>query len=75
MLIKKREVVSFRHCDYSKPFIEYSSDIDDLYKNIDECNPKKKKNKIFILADYMIADMVSNTQLYHTILFSCTMKY
>ena len=36
---------------------------------------KEKKNKIFILADYMIADMVSNKQLYHTILFSCTMKY
>ena len=36
---------------------------------------KEKENKIFILADYMIADMVSNTQLYHTILFSCTMKY
>ena len=25
----------------SKAFIEYSNDMDDIYKNIEECNPKR----------------------------------
>ena len=43
----------------SKPFIEYSNDIDGIYKNIEECNPDKKR-KILIVFDDMIADMLSN---------------
>ena len=33
--------------------------MDDIYKNIEEHNPNKKRN-ILILFDDMIADMVSN---------------
>ena len=42
--------------------IEYSSDMDNIYKNIDECNPNKKR-KIFIILDDLIADMISNENL------------
>ena len=43
----------------SKPFIWYSSDMDDIYKNIEEYNPNKKQiNSIDF--DDMIADMLSN---------------
>ena len=42
--------------------IEYSSDMDNIYKNIDECNPNKKR-KIFIVLDDLIADMLSNENL------------
>ena len=42
--------------------IEYSSDMDDIYKNIDECNPNKKR-KIVIVFDSLIADMLSNVNL------------
>ena len=46
----------------SKAFIEYSNDMDDVYKNIEEYNPNKKR-KILIVFDDMIADMVCNKQL------------
>ena len=46
----------------SKAFIEYSNDMDDVYKNIEEYNPNKKR-KILIAFDDMIADMVCNKKL------------
>ena len=46
----------------SKAFIEYSNDMDDVYKNIEEYNPNKKR-KILIVFDDMIADMVFNKKL------------
>ena len=41
LLISKSESVRLNHCDDPKPFIEYSSDMNDIYKNIDEANAKK----------------------------------
>ena len=46
----------------TKVFIEYSNDMDDIYKNIEEYNPNKKV-KILTALDDMIADMVSNKKL------------
>ena len=46
----------------SKAFIEYSNDMDDVYKNIEEYNPNKKR-KILIVFDDIIADMVCNKKL------------
>ena len=45
-----------------KTFIEYSNDMNDIYKNIEECNPNKE-HKILIAFDYMIADMFYNKKL------------
>ena len=42
MLINKCESVGLKHFDDSKAFIEYLNFMDDIYKNIDECNPKKR---------------------------------
>ena len=42
--------------------IEYSNDMDDIYKNIEEYNPNKKR-KILIVFDDMIPDMFSNKKL------------
>ena len=42
-----------------KAFIEYSNDMVDIYKNIEEYNPNKKQ-KVLIVFDDMIADMLSN---------------
>ena len=36
--------------------------MDDIYKNIEECNPSKKR-KILIVSDNMIADMLSKRNL------------
>ena len=46
----------------SKAFIEYSNDMDDVYKNIEEYNPNKKL-KMLIVFDDMIADMICNKKL------------
>ena len=47
---------------YLKAFIEYSNDIDDIHKNIEEYNPNKKQ-KILIVFDDLIADMLSNKKI------------
>ena len=46
------------YLNVSKAFIEYSNDMDDSYKNIEEYDPNKKR-KILIVFDYMIAAMLS----------------
>ena len=45
-----------------KAFIEYSNDMDDIYKNIEEYNPNRKCKKLFVFDD-MIADMLTNKSL------------
>ena len=61
-LINKREGVGINHFNDPKAFIEYLNDMRDVYKNIDECNPDKE-NKIAIVFDDMIADMICNKKL------------
>ena len=60
-LINKTESVGIDHFNDPKAFIEYSNDMHDVYKNIDEYNPDKE-NKIFIVFD-MTADMINNKKL------------
>ena len=62
LLVKKRESTVLKHFNNSKAFIEYSNDIDDIYKNVEENNPNKKR-KILIAFDDMIADMLTNKKL------------
>ena len=54
LLINKSKSVSLKHCNDSKAFIEYSNDMKNIYENIDEYNPNKKR-KILTVFD-MIAD-------------------
>ena len=61
-LINKREGVGINHFKDPKAFIEYSNDMHDVYKNIDDYNPDKE-NKILIVFDDMIADMINNKKL------------
>ena len=58
LLIKKREITDLKYLNDSKALIEYSSDMDDIYSNIEEYNPNKKR-KILIVFEDMIADMLS----------------
>ena len=60
-LINKQESTGSKHLNVSKAFTEYSNDMDDIYKNIEEYNPNKKR-KVLIVFD-MIADMLSNKTL------------
>ena len=62
ILIKKRESVGLKHFIDPKAFIEYSNDMHDVYENINDYNPDKE-NKISIVFDDMIADMIDNKKL------------
>ena len=42
--------------------MEYSNDIQDVYKDIEDYNPRMK-HKILIVFDDMIADMINNKKL------------
>ena len=59
ILINKRESTGLKHYGDPKAFIEYSNDMYDVYKNIDEYNPSKKR-KVLIIFDDIIADMINN---------------
>ena len=61
-LINKREKLVLDHFDDHKAFIEYSNDMQDVYKNIEDYNPGKKR-KVLIIFDDMIADMINNKKL------------
>ena len=63
LLINKRESTSLKHFNDSKAFIEYSNDMDNIYKDIEEYNPNEKR-KISIIFDDVIADMLSKEKLY-----------
>ena len=61
-LIKLLEKVGLKCLNDPKAFIEYLNDMHDVYKNIDDYNTDKE-NKILILFDDMIADMIHNKKL------------
>ena len=61
-LIKIREKVGIDHHNDPRAYIEYSNDMRDVYKNINYYNPNKE-NKILIVFDDMIADMIRNKKL------------
>ena len=54
LLINKRESTGLKYLNDSKIFIDYSDDMDDIYKNIEENNPNKKW-KVLIVFDDMMA--------------------
>ena len=58
-LIKKREDVGIKHLNDPKAFIEYSAYMDDIYNNVDDYNPNRKRT-ILIVFDDMIADIITN---------------
>ena len=58
-LIKNRENAGIKHVNDSKAFIECSNTMDDVYENIDDYNPSRKR-KILIVFDDMIADIMAN---------------
>ena len=61
-LINKREKVGLNLFDDPKAFIEYSNDMKDVYKNIEEYNTDIKR-KILIVFHDMIVDMINNKKL------------
>ena len=62
LLINGREKVGTKKQKKPKAFIDYSQIIDNVYENLEDYNPTKKR-KVLILFDYMTADMEANKTL------------
>ena len=62
-LINKPESTGLKHFNDSKAFIECSNDMVDIYNNIDEYHPNKKR-KILIVFDDVISDNPIVTELF-----------
>ena len=58
-LIKKRENVEIKHLNDPNAFIECSNTMDDVYENINDYNPIRKRKKLIVFDD-MIADIMTN---------------
>ena len=57
-MIKERENAGIKHLNDSNTFIECSNTMDDVYENINNYNPIRKRKKLIVLDD-MIADMTN----------------
>ena len=60
--INKREKVGIDHLNDPKALMEYSNDMQDVYKNIEDYNLNKKRKVSIVFYD-MIADMIHNKKL------------
>ena len=58
-MIEKSEDVGMKHLNNPNGFIECSDTMDDVYENINDYNPSRKR-KILIVFDCMIADIMTN---------------
>ena len=65
-LINIREKAGSNHYYDPKALMDYSNNMNYVYKNIEEYNPGKKR-KISIVLDGMIADMINNKKLNPTV--------
>ena len=57
-----RARVGLKRFNNPKAFIEYSNNMQDVYKNIDEYDINKE-GKILLVFDDIIADMINNKKL------------
>ena len=61
-LISKGESTGLMHFNHPKAFIEWSNDMQDIHKNIEEYNIDKKCKMLIVFND-MIADMINIKKL------------
>ena len=61
-LIKNRENAGIKHVNDSNAFIECSNTMDDIYENVNNYNPSRKR-KTLIIFDDMIPDIMTNKKL------------
>ena len=59
ILIKKRKDAGIKHLNDPNAFIECSNTMNDVYENINDYNPSRKR-KLLIVFEDMIADIMTN---------------
>ena len=62
LLINEREIVRIEILKNRKAFIYYSQTNDDVYENLEDYNPTKKRRELIVFED-KIADMESNKKV------------
>ena len=58
-MIKKHKDAGIKHLNDPNAFIECSNTMDDVYENINDYNPIRKRKKLIVFDD-MIADIMTN---------------
>ena len=53
-LINGQESAGLKHLNHYKAFFEYSNDMDDIFKNIEEYNPNKNLKHWFLLLIWLL---------------------
>ena len=59
IVIKKHQEIGLKEHEDPKALIEYSNNMQNVYKNIEEYNPDRKR-KVLMVFDDMIVDIISN---------------
>ena len=67
-LTNGRENVGIKKLKNPKAFIDYSKTIDNVYENLEDYNPTKKR-RVLIVFDDMIGDMEFNTDFFSLLSF------
>ena len=62
LLINGREKAGIKKLKNSKAFTDYSQTVDNVYENLEDYNPTKKR-KVLIVFNDVIADMKANKKL------------
>ena len=71
-LIKKRESIGLKHFNDAKAFIEYSNDMCDVYKNINNYNHDKENKILIVFSNRVIYQRQKIKHLscfYYTVIF------
>ena len=66
LFVDRREKVGIKKLKNSKAFIDYSETINNVYENLEDYNPIKKR-KALIVYDDMVTDMESNKKSSHVV--------
>ena len=66
LFVDRREKVGIKKLKNSKAFIDYSETINNVYENLEDYNPIKKR-KALIVYDDMVTDMESNKKSSHLV--------
>ena len=54
LLINKRESTGLKYLNDPKAFIEYWNDMDNVFKNIEEYNPNKKRKICLVIKNLIL---------------------
>ena len=74
-LIKKRKNVRTKHFNDSKAYIEYSDDMDDIYKNIEEYNLNNKRRILIFLDSTKFLNCLKKITLFFKQIVSIILWY